>query len=107
MKSHLNIQERIIVALLYTAIILCGGRYLDNGWDFITNSSNHLNTLFVASALMLIMGSYVTEPYFTKPVDVIAKSFSVLLVLFGLSGVSNFLFYDTFMHFYANHMPER
>lgn len=99
MKSHLNIQERIIVALLYTAIILFVGRYLDNGWDFITNSSNHLNTLFVASALMLIMGSYVTEPYFTKPVDVIAKSFSVLLVLFGLSGVSNFLFYDTFLYF--------
>lgn len=99
MKSHLNIQERIIVALLYTAIILLVGRYLDSGWDFITNSSNHLNTLFVASALMLIMGSYVTEPYFTKPVDVIAKSFSVLLVLFGLSGVSNFLFYDTFLYF--------
>jgi len=99
MKSHLNIQERIIVALLYTAIILFVGRYLDNGWDFITNSSNHLNTLFVASALMFIMGSYVTEPYFTKPVDVIAKSFSVLLVLFGLSGVSNFLFYDTFLYF--------
>ncbi|WP_323589616.1 helicase HerA domain-containing protein [Aliarcobacter butzleri] len=99
MKSHLNIQERIIVALLYTAIILFVGRYLDNCWDFITNSSNHLNTLFVASALMLIMGSYVTEPYFTKPVDVIAKSFSVLLVLFGLSGVGNFLFYDTFLYF--------
>lgn len=70
----------------------------NNKWDFLTNSSNHLNTLFVASALMLVMGSYVTEPYFTKPIDVIAKSFSILLVLFGISNVGEFLFYNTFLY---------
>jgi len=99
MTKPLAIGERIIASIIYFSIILSIGYYLDSGWVFLTNSSNPLNTLFVASALMLIMGSYITEPFYTKPVDVIAKSFSVLLILFGLSGVSNFLFYDAFLYF--------
>lgn len=77
------------------------GFYLDHGWDFLTNSSNHYNTLFVASALMLVMGAYITEPYFTKPIDVIAKSFSILLVLFGISESEKFIFFDTLVGFNA------
>jgi len=100
MKNYkLNIQERIVASIIYFFIILGIGYYLDNGWDFLINSSNHFNTLFVASALMLIMGSYITEPYFTKPVDVIAKTFSILLVLFGISEINNFLFYKAFLYF--------
>lgn len=97
--KKLTIQERIVASITYFLIILIVGYYLDNNkWDFLTNSSNHLNTLFVASALMLVMGSYITEPYFTKPIDVIAKSFSILLVLFGISNVGEFLFYNTFLY---------
>lgn len=96
--NKLTIQERIITSALYFIIVLSVGRFLDGGWDFLTNGSNHLNTLFIASALMLIMGAYVTEPYFTKPVDVIAKTFSILLVLFGISETNNFLFYETFLY---------
>lgn len=97
--NKLTIAERIIASSIYFMIILSIGYYLDSGWGFLTNSSNPLNTLFVASALMLIMGAYITEPYYTKPVDVIAKSFSILLVLFGLSNMGNFLFYDLFLYF--------
>jgi hypothetical protein len=99
MQNKLTIQERIVTSVLYFTIVLTIGRFLDGGWDFLTNSSNHLNTLFVASALMLIMGSYITEPYFTKPVDIIAKTFSILLVLFGISKASGFIYYDTFLYF--------
>jgi len=101
MQNKLTIQERIITSVLYFIIVLTIGRFLDGSWDFLTDSSNHLNTLFVASALMLIMGSYITEPYFTKPVDVIAKTFSILLVLFGISKASGFIYYDTFLYFNA------
>ena len=99
MKKQLTISERIITSIIYFTIILSIGYYLDSGWGFLTNSSNPLNTLFVASALMLIMGSYITEPFYTKPIDVIAKSFSILLVLFGLSNMGNFLFHDLFLYF--------
>ncbi len=95
----LTIQERVVASLIYFIFITGTGYHLNGNWDFLTNSSNHLNTLFVASALMLIMGAYVTEPYFTKPVDVIAKTFSILLVLFGISETSKFLFYDIFLWF--------
>ncbi len=96
--KRLSIGERILSAIIYFILILGVGYYLDNGWSFLVDSSNHLNTLFVASSLMLIMGSYITEPYFTKPVDVIAKSFSILLVLFGISSASSFLFYEIFLY---------
>jgi len=99
MPNKSTIQERIVTSILYFIIVLSIGRYLDGGWDFLTNSANHFNTLFVASALMLIMGSYITEPYFTKPVDVIAKTFSIMLVLFGISKASGFLYYDVFLYF--------
>jgi hypothetical protein len=99
MKNHLTIQERIITSIIYFTIIISIGYYLNGSFEFLTNSANHLNTLFVASALMLIMGSYITEPYFTKPVDVIAKTFSILLILFSISEVNDFIFYDTFLYF--------
>lgn len=99
MSNKLSIQERIITSVLYFIIVLTVGRFLDGGWDFLINSSNHLNTLFIASALMLVMGAYITEPYFTKPVDVIAKTFSILLVLFGISETGNFLYYEIFLYF--------
>ncbi|WP_323592351.1 ATP-binding protein [Aliarcobacter butzleri] len=97
--NKLTIAERIIASSIYFMIILSIGYYLDSGWGFLTNSSNPLNTLFVASALMLIMGAYITEPYYTKPVDVIAKSFAILLILFGVSNVTDFLFYEPFLYF--------
>lgn len=97
--NKLTIAERIIASSIYFMIILSIGYYLDSGWGFLTNSSNPLNTLFVASALMLIMGVYITEPYYTKPVDVIAKSFAILLILFGVSNVTDFLFYEPFLYF--------
>jgi hypothetical protein len=99
MNNKLTIQERMITSIVYFLIILSVGYYLNGSFEFLTKSSNHLNTLFVASALMLIMGSYITEPYFTKPVDVIAKTFSILLILFGISKVSDFIFYDIFLYF--------
>lgn len=97
--NKLSIQERIITSILYFAFTILVGYYLDNGWDFLTNSTNHLNTLFVAAALMLIMGSYITEPYFTKPIDVIAKTFFIILVLIGIGKTSGFVFYDIFFYF--------
>jgi hypothetical protein len=101
MNNKMTISERIVSSIVYFALIIGMGFYLDNGWNFLTDSSNHYNTLFVASALMLIMGAYITEPYFTKPIDVIAKSFSILLVLFGVSESEKFIFFDTLVGFNA------
>lgn len=102
MQSRLKIRERIISSLLYAIIIIGIGRYLNGDFNFLVDSSNKFYVIFVASALMLIMGEYLTEPYYTKPVDVIVKSATILLVLgsIPLSKQGVFIFYDTF--FYIN-----
>lgn len=98
MNSKLKIRERLIASLLYAFLIVGVGRYLNEDFDFLVNSDNNFYVLFVASALMLIMGSYITEPYYTKPVDVIVKSFTILLVLGSIPGEQQkiFILYDIF-----------
>ncbi len=81
MKTDLKINERILSAIIYFILIIFIGYKLNDNFEFMYNSSNNYYVLFVASALMLIMGDYITEPYYTKPVDVIAKTFAILLVL--------------------------
>lgn len=96
MKNKLNITERTIISILYFSLIIAVGFYYNNSFDFLINNNNNFNILFVASALMLIMGAYITEPYYTKPVDVIAKTFSIFLVLIAIQEPEKFILYDWF-----------
>lgn len=102
MQLKLTIRERIISSILYAIIIIGIGNHLSGNLEFLTDSTNKFYILFVASALMLIMGDYLTEPYYTKPVDVIVKSFTILLVLGSVSTDKQaiFIYYNTF--FYIN-----
>lgn len=98
----LTINERIISAGVYALIIFVLGYKLSGSTDFLFNSSNNYYVIFVASALMLILGDYISEPYYTKPVDVITKTSAILLVLASVPNEKqqSFLFYDVF--FYLN-----
>lgn len=100
MESKLRIRERIVASFLYTVMIIGIGNYLNGDFSFLFDSSNNFYLLFVASALMLVMGDYLTEPYYTKPVDVIVKSFTILLVLgsIPLEKQKLFILYDIFLY---------
>lgn len=100
MNSKLTIRERMIASFLYVILIIGIGRYLSQDFSFLFDSSNKFYLLFVASALMLVMGDYLTEPYYTKPVDVIVKSFTILLVLgsIPLEKQKVFILYDIFLY---------
>lgn len=78
------IKQRFVVSLIYILIMGTIGRYYNGDFSFIFNTEKPLYIIFVASALMLILGAYITEPYFSKPSDVIAKSIAMLLVLASL-----------------------
>jgi uncharacterized protein len=95
----LNIRERMVASFLYAVLIIFIGWCLNGGFSFLFDSSNNLYLLFVASAMMLIMGDYLTEPYYTKPVDVVVKSFTVLLVLgsIPIEKQNEFILYKTFL----------
>lgn len=100
MKSKLTIRERMIASFLYAILIIGIGNYLNGDFNFLFDSSSAFYLLFIASAMMLIMGDYLTEPYYTKPVDVIVKSFTILLVLgsIPLESQKNFILYDIFLY---------
>ena len=102
MKSKLLIHEKITASFLYFILIIGLGYSLNHSFEFLYNSSNNYYVLFATSALMIIMGDYISEPYYTKPVDVITKTFAILLVLASIpiEKQTNFLFYNVF--FWSN-----
>lgn len=80
----LNIKQRFAVVGIYSALILSIGYYFSNSWQFIVDTNNNLNTLLIATGLALILSTYITEPYFSKPVDVITRWVAIFLFILGL-----------------------
>lgn len=101
-KPELTIFQRILAVCIYTAVFLFSC-YWFNGQDlgFLTDSTNKYNLLFVSGALLLIFGSYIAEPFFTKPVDVITNSTAVILALLSVNNPENFVGYQ-FLFFSAS-----
>ncbi len=99
-KLELTIIQRIIAVFIYTTIFLffCYG-FNDWDLDFLSDSTNKFNLLFVSGALLLIFGSYLTETYFTKPVDIITNSTAVILVLLSIENSEDFIAYNILMLF--------
>lgn len=91
---HLNIKQRFAVVGIYLILILGIGFYLTNGWKFIVDTNSNLNTVLIATGLTLILSVYITEPFFSKPVDVITRWVAIFLFLLGLNKKENFLFYN-------------
>lgn len=91
---NLNIKQRFFVVFIYLFLI-CGIGYLfrDN-LEFIYDSSDNLHLILIVTALSLILSSYIVEPYFTKPVDVVARWVAVFLFVIGLNDKENFILYD-------------
>jgi len=94
MKPNLTQNQRISVAIVYLAILfflfkMIGGNLTKLAWDTNIDSS----VWFYSGAFMIILGSYIVEPFFTKPSDAIANSTAILIALFGLSLKSNLLGY--------------
>lgn len=90
----LNIKQRFAVVGIYIALILGIGFYFSPDWKFLIDTSNSLNVVLIVVALSLVFGVYISEPYFTKPIDVISKWITILLFLIGLNSKECFLLYD-------------
>lgn len=82
---QLNIKQRFVVVIIYVALILGLGYYFTDRWDFVIDTTNKLNAVLIATGLSLILSLYITEPYFSKPVDVITRWIAILLFLIGLN----------------------
>ena len=90
----LDIRQRFFAATIYLLIILLLGLVITGDLLFIYDPSGIWNALFLATAVAVILGSYVVEPFFTRPVEVIARWIAVLLFLLGLDNQEEFLLYS-------------
>jgi hypothetical protein len=82
---QLNIKKRFVVVFIYVALILGLGFYFSGDWKFLIDTNNNLNAVLIATGLALILSTYITEPYFSKPVDVISRWVAIFLFLVGLN----------------------
>lgn len=90
----LNIKQRFFVVIIYSLLILGLGYYLNRSWEFVIDTNNNLNAVLIATALALVLSSYITEPFFSKPIDVISRWVAVFLFLIGLNSRDCLLFYQ-------------
>jgi hypothetical protein len=82
---QLNIKQRFSIVAIYIGLILGIGYYFSNDWQFLVDTNNNLNAVLIATGLALILSVYITEPYFSKPVDVITRWVAIFLFLIGLN----------------------
>jgi hypothetical protein len=90
----LNIKQRFVLVGIYTAIILSIGYYFSGNWQFVIDVNNKLNSLLIATGLALILSTYITEPYFSKPVDVITRWVAIFLFLIGFNEKDSLSLYN-------------
>lgn len=82
---NLNIKQRFAVVGIYLLLILGMGYYFSNSWQFVYDTNDKLNTILIATSLALVLSAFITEPYFSKPVDVISRWVAIFLFLVGLN----------------------
>lgn len=101
-KLNLNLsqRQRIIVAICYLLILFGLYKLAGGNLNIIWSGNIDSSIWFYSGAFMIILGSYIVEPYFTKPSDSIANSIAVLIALLGISDKINFYGYQ-FSFYYA------
>lgn len=90
----LNIRQRFFAAGIYIAIILFLGGYFSGDVSTIFDPTNKYNALFIITALSLVLGSYIIEPFFSKPVEVVARWVAIVLFLLTIENKAEFRLYD-------------
>lgn len=81
MKSKLKQSQRLIVAFAYVITIVVAYSVLGGPIADILNQKDQASVWFFSGILLVIMGKYVTEPYFSSPSDTLSNSISLTLFL--------------------------
>ncbi|MFZ2072696.1 MAG: DUF87 domain-containing protein, partial [Minisyncoccia bacterium] len=89
MKFELKQRERLFVAILYFIALIAIYKIIGGDFDTLLGKSSNDNAIwFFSGALMIVLGKYVIETYFTKPSDSLANSIAILIALVSLSNKS-------------------
>ncbi len=95
MTVKLTQIQRVLVAILYLIILIILFSIIDGNFiELITKNSEDQRIWFFSGALLIILGKYVAEPYFTKPTDSITNSAAIIITLLTLNNKEKLVFYE-------------
>src|SRR5687768_10160709 len=86
MNTALSQRLRLLAAGVY--LLLLG--FLYHRILELPDSQNHALFWFYSGALMIVLGKYVVEPFFTTPADAIVNALALLIALSSLSKADQF-----------------
>ncbi len=93
-KIQLTLWQRIVTASIYVTVFVLIAHFFTNDFTFLFDSNAVYNKIFVSVVLLLIFGSYIAEPFFTKPTDILVNSTSILLFLLSIDSSETFVGYE-------------
>lgn len=99
MNKKLNQIERIIVAIIYIVIMILIFKFMGKDIQKVLNFGEDTSIWFYSGAFLIILGSYLTEPFFSKPTDTIANSISVILAVLAINNKDLFIGYSFILCF--------
>jgi hypothetical protein len=90
---ELNLKQRLFAVFVYLIIIISIGIYFSGDWSFFIDTNSNLNVVLIATGLTLLLGSYISEPYYSKPIDALTRWLALMLFVEGLDSKNCLMFY--------------
>lgn len=84
-KKILNQKQRLLAAVLYVIVIVLIYWILGDGISGLLQQREPESVWFFSGILLVILGKYVSEPYFSSPSDTFTNSLSLIIFLLGLA----------------------
>ncbi|MFT4982966.1 MAG: hypothetical protein ACI9UR_002844 [Bacteroidia bacterium] len=85
MKINLSQSQRVFAGLIYLMVLSMIFWALDGDfWGLFFDPSLDSSLWFFSGALLIVLGKYIAEPYFSKPTDSLANSLAVIISLTSL-----------------------
>ena len=91
MKNKLTQSQRLIAALVSMSIFILVAFIMGVNFNVFFRQGTDESIWFFSGVLLLVMATFVTEPYFTAPTDTLANSISMGLMLFAIQKRDDFV----------------
>lgn len=99
MNRKLTQAQRLIVAIIYLLIVGASFSLLGGNISKILDSTYDQSIWFYSGVLLIIMGQYVTEPFFSTPADSLANSITLIFALLTVNNKNTLIGYDALLAF--------
>lgn len=101
MKQIKNQPGRLLAMIFYFLFLFVLFQIITgNLYNFIFIDKSDARICFFSGALLLLLGNYLLEPYYTKPSDSLVNSVTVIIALIGISDRDKYFGY-TFIIIYS------